>query len=149
MDRHNYVRVGKFKNSNCPYALVNGIVFPSIFDAESYCTREGLDVNTSIRSDDPEVLAECQQIARATLPMLREIQNHFRRSWDGVRTEVSEKAAARDAAKEKHELGWRVHQDWVLEAVGKSTGFYDCMVLIGPYIETLEKVLRLKATPKA
>lgn len=149
MDRHNYVRVGKFKNSNCPYALVNGIVFPSIFDAESYCTREGLDVNTSIRSDDPEVLAECQRIARATLPLLREIQKHFRRSWDGVRAEVSEKAAARDVAKEKHELGWQVYQDWVLEAVGKSTGFYDCMVLIGPYIETLEKVLRLKATPKA
>ena len=66
-----------------------------------------------------------------------------------MRAEVSDKAAARDAAKEKHELGWRVHQDWVLEAVGKSTGFYDCMVLIGPYIETLEKVLRLKATPEA
>ena len=143
MDRHNYVRVGKFKNGNCPYALVNGIVFSSIFDAESYCTREGLDVNTNIRSDDPEVLVECQRIARATLPMLREIREHFRRSWADVRAEVQEKAAARDTAKKKQELGWQVHQDWVLEAVGKSTGFYDCMVLINPYIETLEKVLRL------
>ena len=148
MEGHKYVRVGKFRNSNCPYALVNGIVFPSIFDAEGYCTREGLDVNTCIQSDDPEVLAECQRIARATLPMLREIQKRLHRGWDGVRKDVDEKAAARDAAEAKHELGWKVHQDWVLEAVGRCTGFYDCMVLIGPYIETLEKVLRLKATPQ-
>lgn len=149
MERHNYVKVGKFHNGNCPYALVNGIVFSSIYAAESYCAREGLDVNTSIRSDDPEVLAECQKIARATLPMLREIQKHFRVSWDSVRKDVEGKAAARDAAEAKHELGWEVYQDWVLEAVGRSTGFYDCMVLIAPYIETLERVLRLKATPAA
>ena len=143
MTNHQYVRVGKFKNGNCPYALVNGIVFPSIYAAECYCTREGMDVNTCIQSDNPKVLAECQRIARATLPMLREIQKHFRREWDSVRADVAAKATARDAAKEKNELGWEVYQDWVLEAVGKSTGFYDCMVLIGPYIETLEKVLRL------
>lgn len=149
MERHNYVRAGKFRNTNRPYALVNGIVFPSIYAAESYCTREGLDVNTCIRSDDPEVLAECQRIARATLPMLREIQKHFHVSWDSVRKDVEEKAAARDAAEAKRELGWEVHQEWVLEAVGRSTGFYDCMVLIAPYIDTLERVLRLKATPVA
>lgn len=149
MERHNYVGNGKFCNANCPYALVNGIVFPSIYAAESYCTREGLDVNTSIRSDDPEVLAECQRIARATLPMLREIRKHFRISWAGVRKAVEEKATARDAAEAKHELGWEVYQDWVLEAVGRSTGFYDCMVLIDPYIDMLERVLRLKATPVA
>ena len=131
---HNYVRIGKFHNRNCPYALVNGIVFPSIYAAENYCTREGLDVNTSIRSDDPVVLAECQRIARVTLPLLMEIQKHFRTDWYGVRADLEIKAAARDAAEAMHELGWEIHQEWVREAVGRSTGFYDCMVLIGPYI---------------
>lgn len=44
MDKHNYVKSGKFKNYNCPYALARGIVFPSIHAAEAYCTANGLEV---------------------------------------------------------------------------------------------------------
>lgn len=139
---HNYVKPGKFKNYNCGYALVDGIVFPSVYAAESYCTRNKLDVDAHIQADDPSVLAECKRIARTTLPVLRDLQAKCRRKWAQVRQDCDTKAAARDEAERKNELGWEVHQDWVLEAVGQVAGFYDCMKVIGPYIDVLENVLR-------
>ena len=45
----------KFKNKNIPYAKVGRRVFNSLFDAETFCTEHGLDVNSAIEyRDDPE-----------------------------------------------------------------------------------------------
>ena len=143
MTDHKYVKQGKFKNVNCPYALVSGIVFPSIYAAESYCTREGLDVNVWIQSDDPEVLQECKRIARTTLPVLMALRDASRIEWDKLRSDVHEKAKRRDAAKERRELGWEVHQSWVDTAIGKVDGYYKHMILLNGYIDTLQKVLRI------
>lgn len=144
MKHHNYVRVGKFKNINCGYALVNGIVFGSVYDAEEYCTREGLDVNTWIEADSPEVLSRCQQIAKNSLPGLRLLKDRCSVGFDLRSDDVKVKAKARDAAKGKHELGWEVHNAWVEEAIGTVSGFDDCMMYIYGYIETLERILRIK-----
>ena len=67
---HKYVRSGKFKNTNCGYALVRGIVFGSIYEAEEYCTAKGYDPDVWIEADSDAVLSRCQQIARAALPCL-------------------------------------------------------------------------------
>ena len=46
----------KFKNKNIPYAKVGRRVFNSLFDAETFCTEHGLDVNSAIEyRDDPEL----------------------------------------------------------------------------------------------
>ena len=37
----------KFKNKNIPYAKVGRRVFNSLFDAETFCTEHGLDVNSA------------------------------------------------------------------------------------------------------
>lgn len=143
MNEHKYVRQGKFKNVNCGYALVRGIVFPSIYAAESYCTSHGLDVNTEIESDDPRVLAKCKQIAEFTLPVLRAIKERVTQDFDKQCAKCEAEVKARDSAEINHELGWEVHKDWAREAAGEVGGFYNCMILLDPYIETLEKVLRL------
>ena len=45
----------KFKNKNIPYAKVGRRVFNSLFDAETFCTEHGLDVNSAIEyRDDPK-----------------------------------------------------------------------------------------------
>ena len=141
---HKYVRSGKFKNTNCGYALVNEIVFGSVFEAEEYCTREGLDVNAWIEADDPEVLARCQQIAATSLPTLRKLQADCRAVFDRLCKASRQRAAERDAAAEKRELGWEVYQDWVLQAGGEVGGCYDCMKAVDDYIMTLERVRRIK-----
>lgn len=141
MDRHVYVKTGKFKNVNCGYALVGGIVFPSIFAAEEYCTREGLDPNVWVEADDPAVLQKCQDIARATLPMLREIRAELRRGWVGELEAVNRADAALDAA--KMDLGRSYYQDRVIKASGEAHGYHSCMVKMEPYIETLDRIQRL------
>lgn len=144
MERHNYVRSGKFKNVNCGYALINGIVFGSIYDAEAYCTRENLDVNTWIEADSPEVLSRCQQIAKITLPGLRLLKDNCSILFRSLCAMSEKKATARDEAEKTHELGWEVHNDWVIRAGGKVSGCYDCMELVSEYIATLERIIRIK-----
>lgn len=41
-------KYSKFKNKNIPYAKVGRRVFNSLFDAETFCTEHGLDVNLAI-----------------------------------------------------------------------------------------------------
>lgn len=144
---HNYVRAGKFKNVNCGYALVRGIVFGSIFDAEEYCTSQGYDVNAWVEADDPSVLVRCQQIARDTLPRLRLLRNNASVLFYELCAKCQAEAAARDSAKEKRQIGWEVHEDWVHEACGKVSGCHECANLINTYIMTLERISRIP-TPK-
>ena len=52
----------KFKNKNIPYAKVGRRVFNSLFDAETFCTEHGFDVNLAIEyRDDPELKNNIQE----------------------------------------------------------------------------------------
>jgi hypothetical protein len=144
MKTHNYVKPDKFKNSNCGYALVRGIVFSSIYEAESYCTAHKLDVNTEIESDNPLVLAKCKQIAATTLPMLRLLQEQFRDKYDNLQKEYSIKNKARNEAETQGDMRLSLYQSYVTESIGKIDGFFHGMGLIDTYINTLENVLLLK-----
>lgn len=144
MKSHNYVRPGKFKNVNCPYALVRGIVFPSIYSAESYCTAHGLDVNTEIESDDPRVLAKCRQIAEFTLPMLRGIQEHYQEYFNSKIKDADKKVELRNTSRDNGTLGWEVLQDWVIAATGEISGVGSCINMLYSCMDTLEKILLLE-----
>ena len=143
METHNYVKRGKFKNSNCGYALVRGIVFSSIYEAESYCTAHNLDVNTEIESDNPLALAKCKQIAVATLPILRALQEHSQSIWVSLRTDFHAKIKRRNEARVYHDFLVSLYEEEAAESLGKSNGFYCGMVLLRNYINTLENVLLL------
>ena len=63
----------KFKNKNIPYAKVGRRVFNSLFDAETFCTEHGLDVNSAIEyRDDPELKNNIQTIAQYQKAILQE-----------------------------------------------------------------------------
>ena len=74
---HKYVRAGKFSREYDRYALVDGIVFGSIYQAEDYCTLYGVDPNACIDADDDRVLLRCQQIAYTVLPTLRFLRDEL------------------------------------------------------------------------
>lgn len=145
---HKYVRSGKFKNTNCGYALVRGIVFGSIYEAEEYCTTKGYDPNVWIEADSDAVLSRCQQIARSALPCLCQALEEQRILCETLGREARAEAAALEAAKEKHELGWEVHRDWLQHAAGKVGGCYDGMEIIHRRITMFERIIRIKPTPK-
>lgn len=119
---HKYVRSGKFKNTNCGYALVRGIVFGSIYEAEEYCTAKGYDPDVWIEADSDAVLSRCQQNARAALPCLCQALEEQRILCETLGHEARAEAAALEAAEEKHELGWEVHRNWLQHAAGKVGG---------------------------
>lgn len=145
---HKYVRPGKFKNTNCGYALVHGIVFGSIYEAEEYCTAKGYDPGVWIEADSDAVLSRCQQIARVTLPCLRKLLEDQQALYGTICKKARAEAAALRAAEEKHELGWEVHRDWTEHATGAVDGCYGSMVLLHKHIEMFERIIRIKPTLK-
>lgn len=145
---HKYVRSGKFKNTNCGYALVRGIVFGSIYEAEEYCTAKGYDPDVWIEADSDAVLSRCQQIARAALPCLCQALEEQRILCETLGHEAKAEAAALEAAEEKHELGWEVHRNWLQHAAGKVGGCYDGMEIIHRRITMFERIIRIKPTPE-
>lgn len=148
MSAHKYGFRGK--SSNCPFALVRGVVFLSVFDAKEYCRREGLNADMWIRTGDPDTLAECEQIARVTLPVLREIRERFREQFDhSIATshkkleEVVAMEPTHDALDEaRHQVK---RESWIRET-GRVNSLYGSLVMLSQYIDTLEKVLRYRAT---
>lgn len=150
--KHNYVRAGKFKHVNCPYALVNGIVFRSIFDAESYCTTTGLDVNEYIESDDPRVLAKCAQIAVFSLPVLRESLRRAERQREIIHADEQKIVVERDswqaALDAKADLWSSVQlklcKERLEHKIGEWMGCWEAIKILRYDIETLESVIRLR-----
>lgn len=139
-------RSRKFKNTNCGYALVRDIVFGSIYEAEEYCTANGYDPNVWIEADSDAVLSKCQQIARAALPCLCQARDEQKILFETLCRETRAEAAAFEAAKEKHELGWEVHRDCLQHAIGKVDGCYAGMEIICRRITMLERIIRIKPT---
>ncbi len=141
---HVYVKPGRFKNRNCRYALIGGTVFPSVYDAEEYCAKKGLDVNSCIEADNPKTLAECKRIARATLPELTLLLDKCQQAYDALYAKALRTAEAYNAAEARKELGWEIHEKWKDEAFGAVSGFSDCLNLIREYSRSLMQVLSIR-----
>lgn len=144
MSEHKYCKPGKFKNVNCPYAIVDGIVFNSIFEAEEFCTREGLDPNYCIESDSEEALKKCKETAAAALPVLYETRCRYQRIFHELLKDDSAKADAVNDPEKMKELGSSVYRFWLQEAQGKVSGFYMAMEDLNKQIEMLERINRIR-----
>lgn len=141
---HKYCKQGKFANVNCPYALAEGIVFSSIFEAEEFCTLEGLDPNYCIESDSAEALKKCKEIASTTLPILYETRKRYQRVFHELLEDVSKKADDVNNPDKMKELGSSIYRLWLQEAQGKLSGFYLAMEDLNKQIETLERINRIR-----
>ena len=80
----------KFKNKNIPYAKVGRRVFNSLFDAESFCTEHGLDVNSAIEyRDDPELKNNIQTIAQYQKAILQECLDRLKARAEALVQEIN------------------------------------------------------------
>lgn len=69
----------KFKNKAIPYAKVGRRVFGSLFNAEAFCSEQGLDVNSAIEyGENPELKKEVQEIAKYQKAVLREVLHRLK-----------------------------------------------------------------------
>ena len=148
MSAHKYGFRGK--SSNCPFALVRGVVFLSVSDAKEYCRREGLDADVWVRTGDLDTLTECEHIARVALPVLREIREHFSEQFDNSiaasHSEMEKVVALEHSCDVLDEARYQVKRESWIRGTGRVNGLYDGLVILYRYIDTLEKVLRYRAT---
>lgn len=80
----------KFKNKNIPYAKVGRRVFNSLFDAETFCTEHGLDVNSAIEyRDDPELKNNIQTIAQYQKAILQECLDRLKARAEALVQEIN------------------------------------------------------------
>lgn len=141
---HTYCRDGKFKNVNCPFALVGGRVFGSIFEAEQYCTDHTLDPNTWVESGSPEALARCKEIAKQTMPMLELWQEQMSAEYSSMLDKATREVNELRAAQAKKEIGWEVHQQRVNEIVGAIHGYNKAQNYLNQQWETLFRILQIE-----
>lgn len=128
-------------NVNCGYALVNGIVFSSVGEAEKYCSEHAGLSDKDIQTDSPVVLAKCQTIARTSLPMLKEILSKFEDAWLEELSNTKKQIEIRDSAKKSADVFLELYQHNVSESTGKMTGRYESMLLLQSYISVLESII--------
>lgn len=68
---HQYSR---FKKKNIPYAKVGRRVFINLFNAETFCSKHGLDMDSAIEyGENTELKRKVEEIAKYQKPILREV----------------------------------------------------------------------------
>ena len=80
----------KFKNKAIPYAKVGRRVFGSLFNAETFCSDHGLDVNSAIEYGEiPELKNEVQEIAKYQKAVLREVLHRLEKRCSFLHGEIT------------------------------------------------------------
>lgn len=151
MDSAPFCRAGKFKNSNCGYAMVHDKVFCSIREAEVYCHKNGIDMNSQIRSDDPEVLKKCKTIVKTSLPLLEMMLKDIERKWNENRKSIESCAETRNRLQELADAG-NLSASWDLDGAQRNLteviwighGLYEAVDEMRSQINDYRKILNIK-----
>ena len=151
MDRTPFCKAGKFKNINCGYAMVHDKVFCSVREAEVYCHKNNIDMNTQIRADDPNVLKKCKAIVKSSLPLLDMMFKDIERKWNDNRKTIESCAETRDRLQKLSDEGdlmasWDLDgaQRNLTEAVWIGHGLYEAMEEMRDQINDYWKILDIK-----
>lgn len=151
MDSAPFCRAGKFKNVNCGYAMVHDKVFCSIREAEVYCHKNNIDMNSQIRADDPEVLKKCKAIVKTSLPLLEMMLKDIERKWNENRKSIDSCVETRDRLQELADEGdlsasWDLDgaQRNLTEAIWIGHGLYEAVDEIRSQINDYWKILNIK-----
>lgn len=141
----------KIKHPNCGYAMVQDKVFCSVIEAEYYCHMNGIDMDTWIRADDPEVLKECKAIVKASLPLLEMMREELHKKWESNRKNIESCANTRDRLQKLTDEG-DLMASWDLdgakhnltEAIWIGHGLYEAMEDVRDQIDDYWKILSIK-----
>ena len=151
MDKTPFCKAGKFKNVNCGYAMVHDKVFCSVREAEVYCHKNDIDMNTQIRADDPDVLKECKTIVKTSLPLLDMMFKDIERKWNDNRKTIESCAETRYRLQKLSDEGdlmasWDLDgaQRNLTEAIWTGHGLYEAMEEMRDQINDYWKILNIK-----
>lgn len=132
---HQYSR---FKNKNIPYAKVGRRVFESLFNAEKFCSENGLDVNSAIEyEENPDLKNKIQEIAKYQKAILREVLKGLDKQWAFLDGEINGFSSSLENCQP---LDREYLKDELKEAIAKHIATYDAMKIMWKVLEELERV---------
>lgn len=128
----------KFKNKAIPYAKVGRRVFGSLFNAETFCSEHGLDVNSAIEyGENPELKKEVQEIAKYQKAVLREVLERLEKRCATLRDEAIRfhNALGTCLPLDRGYVESRWH-----EAIAKNTATHEAREMVWAVVEELERL---------
>lgn len=128
----------KFKNKAIPYAKVGRRVFVSLFNAETFCSEHGIDVNSAIEYDEnPEQKKEVEEIAKYQKAVLREVLERLEKRCATLRDEA---VRFRNALETCLPLDHGYVESRLHEAIAKNTATHEAREMVWTMLEELERL---------
>lgn len=140
MAKHQYAR--KFKgNQNVPFVLVNRRLFTSLYAAEEYCMREGLDVNAHIQYEPTqEFKQKAIELAKNQIAVLSMTIEALVARCETLKAEQALLMGTAKQAKDNHDLLADHYESRVREQAAKIVECYDCRSVLWKQREELYKI---------
>lgn len=128
----------KFKKKNIPYAKVGRRVFISLYNAETYCSEHGLDVNSAIEySENTELKKEIQKIAQYQKVILREVIERLQKRCNALHDEAGKQAASLEHC---HPLDHGFLEEQLTKTIAKNTATHEVREMVWSLLEELERL---------
>lgn len=133
--KHQYSR---FKNKSIPYAKVGRRVFASLFNAETFCSEHGIDVNSTVEyEENTELKEKVQEIAKYQKAILQEVLDRLDKCCTVLRNETEKLSTSLEHC---HPLDRGFLEDRLTQTIGKSTATYETRKMVWSLLEELERL---------
>lgn len=132
---HQYSR---FKKKNIPYAKVGWRVFINLFNAETFCSKHGLDMDSAIEyGENTELKRKVEEIAKYQKPILREVIERLENRCAVLHEEIKRLS---DSLENCHPLDRGFLEDQLNKAISKNDGTHEAREIVWDLLEELERL---------
>lgn len=132
---HQYSR---FKKKNIPYAKVGRRVFINLFNAETFCSKHGLDMDSAIEyGENTELKRKVEEIAKYQKPILREVIERLENRCTVLHEEIKRLS---DSLENCHPLDRGFLEDQLNKAISKNDGTHEAREIVWDLLEELERL---------
>lgn len=132
---HQYSR---FKKKNIPYAKVGRRVFINLFNAETFCSKHGLDMDSAIEyGENTELKRKVEEIAKYQKPILREVIERLENRCAVLHEEIKRLS---DSLENRHPLDRGFLEDQLNKAISKNDGTHEAREIVWDLLEELERL---------
>lgn len=132
---HQYSR---FKKKNIPYAKVGRRVFINLFNAETFCSKHGLDMDSAIEyGENTELKRKVEEIAKYQKPILREVIERLENRCAVLHEEIKRLS---DSLENCHPLDRGFLEDQLNKAISKNDGTHEAREIVLDLLEELERL---------
>ena len=132
---HQYSR---FKKKNIPYAKVGRRVFINLFNAETFCSKHGLDMDSAIEyGENTELKRKVEEIAKYQKPILREVIERLENRCAVLHEEIKRHS---DSLENCHPLDRGFLEDQLNKAISKNDGTHEAREIVWDLLEELERL---------